>query len=245
MNAASTQDDEPSEPGFVLTGAKGALVGFALASLLLAAGYLVVGGREEPQEKGQASSYVHTMPSLSSLREAEATRPERPTDPAKVEKRAPSTAPALAPAPAPAPPLAPAPAARPSPAPDPPAAAPAGKPLAELTPPAQPPAQAKPEVPVAAPTKPSKKPGTREEKRGPWVINVASVQSKANAQQTLDLLKKGGYDAYIDEAQQNGNLWHRVRVGFFPSREEARRAAEELSHKYGIQGPWLAQQPKE
>ena len=117
--------------------------------------------------------------------------------------------------------------------------------MPDVTPPAQPPAQAKPEIPVAAPTKPSKKPATQEKKAGPWVINVASVQSKANAQHVLDRLKKGGYNAYIDEAQQDGTLWHRVRVGFFPSKEEARRTAQEISQSYGLQGPWLAEQPQE
>ena len=191
--------DEVSEPRVVFTGAKGAILAFAVTALMLAAIYLVVGGKEEAQKKGQAAGYLHTMPSLSSLR----------------------------------------------PPPDPPAPAPAGKPMPNVTLPAQPPAQAEPEIPAAPSPKQNKKPGTPTKEGRPWVINVASVQSKANAQHVLDRLKKGGYNAYIDEAQQDGTLWHRVRVGFFPSREEARRTAQEISQSYGLQSPWLAEQPQE
>jgi cell division septation protein DedD len=219
MNAPAAHD-EPSEPGFVSMGAKGAGLAFALTAVLLAALYLLVGGKEKPREEGQADSYRRTMPSLSSYQKRQSTKPGSRSTAPRVEKPLPSPAPktihAL----------------------DPPASALADKPQAEVTPTAQPPRLAKPEIPVAPSPKENKKPETQGKEGRPWVINVASVESKADAQRVVDNLKKNGHNAYIIESDQKGNLWYRVRVGFFQSIEEADLIGQQISRRYGFQSPW-------
>jgi cell division septation protein DedD len=76
-------------------------------------------------------------------------------------------------------------------------------------------------------------------------MQFASGLSKTASQHVVDQLKKGGYDAYVMETEVKGKVWYRVRVGFFPSREEARRVAREITRSYGLQSPWLARQPQE
>jgi len=221
--------DEVAEPRFVFMGAKGAILAFAVTALMLAAIYLVVGGKEEAREPRQTGTNLQTMLSLSALDAVEAE---------KHPKSAPSTSRVGEPVP-------PSPEPQKNAAPTPPPSAPGGIASEAGIRPSNPAENTDPGIPAAPSPKQNKKPGTPAKEGRPWAINVASVQSKTNAQHVLDRLKKGGYNAYIDEAQQDGTLWHRVRVGFFPSREEARRTAQEISQSYGLQSPWLAEQPQE
>ncbi len=79
----------------------------------------------------------------------------------------------------------------------------------------------------------------------PWALNIASFPSIIEAQTLTGKLKKAGYDAYITEFMKNGVRWHRVRVGFYYTRNEAAVAAKVIGKKLHLQSPWIVKAEKE
>jgi len=71
-------------------------------------------------------------------------------------------------------------------------------------------------------------------------LNIASVTSLSEAQNLAGKLKKGGYNAYIASFTKDSVRWHRVRVGFFASRDEATRAGKTIQSKFRVDKPWIA-----
>ena len=71
-------------------------------------------------------------------------------------------------------------------------------------------------------------------------LNIASFTSLSEAQGLAGKLKKGGYNAYIASFTKNSIRWHRVRVGFFASRDEAARASKAIQSKFHVEKPWIA-----
>jgi cell division septation protein DedD len=75
--------------------------------------------------------------------------------------------------------------------------------------------------------------------RKPWAVNVASFSSLREAQLLASALRSSGYGAYITGFAKDGIDWHRVRVGFFTTRDEAARAGKAISSKYDVEAPWV------
>ena len=50
----------------------------------------------------------------------------------------------------------------------------------------------------------------------------------------MDGLRKLGFDAYIQKTRPGIKLWYRVRIGAFNSRDEAKKAADEINSKTGV-----------
>jgi septal ring-binding cell division protein DamX len=73
-----------------------------------------------------------------------------------------------------------------------------------------------------------------------WALNIASFPSLSEAQGLAGKLKKGGYNAYVAGFSKDSVKWHRVRVGFFASRDEAARAAKSIQAKFRVDKPWIA-----
>ncbi|MBI2399568.1 MAG: SPOR domain-containing protein [Deltaproteobacteria bacterium] len=73
-----------------------------------------------------------------------------------------------------------------------------------------------------------------------WALNIASFPSLSEAQSLAGKLKKGGYNAYIAGFTRDSFKWHRVRVGFFASRDEASKAAAAIQSKFRVDKPWIA-----
>ena len=71
-------------------------------------------------------------------------------------------------------------------------------------------------------------------------LNIASFTSLSEAQGLAGKLKKGGYNAYISSFTKDSIRWHRVRVGFFASRDEAARTGKTSQSKYHVEKPWIA-----
>lgn len=71
-------------------------------------------------------------------------------------------------------------------------------------------------------------------------LNVASFSSLSEAQSLAGKLKKAGYNAYITSFLKDSTRWHRVRVGFFSSRDEATRTARAIQSKFRVEKPWIA-----
>jgi DedD protein len=61
--------------------------------------------------------------------------------------------------------------------------------------------------------------------KGPYFVQVAAVTDRAAAAATAERLGRQGLSAATVSAVVNGRTWYRVRVGSFPSREAAERAA--------------------
>ena len=60
-----------------------------------------------------------------------------------------------------------------------------------------------------------------EAKTNIWSVQVNSYPDAKSASELIDRLKNKGYNAFVTEANVNGKIWYRVRVGRFASREEA------------------------
>lgn len=73
-----------------------------------------------------------------------------------------------------------------------------------------------------------------------WALNIASFPSLSEAQSLAGKLKKGGYNAYVAGFTKDSFKWHRVRVGFFSSRDEAAKAAASIQSKFRVDKPWIA-----
>lgn len=73
-----------------------------------------------------------------------------------------------------------------------------------------------------------------------WVLNIASFPSISEAQTLATKLKKAGYKAYVVKFTRDSVDWHRVRVGFYASREEAVKNGKSIKTKFGLDEPWVA-----
>tara|TARA_B100000029_G_scaffold515208_1_gene621143 strand:+ start:43285 stop:44106 length:822 start_codon:yes stop_codon:yes gene_type:complete len=73
-----------------------------------------------------------------------------------------------------------------------------------------------------------------------FTIQFYSESSLAQSKHRLDELIKLGFDAYIQKAyfQDKDELWYRVRVGTFNSKEEAKKAAIEIKRLSGLES-WV------
>jgi len=47
-------------------------------------------------------------------------------------------------------------------------------------------------------------------------------------------LKKNGYSAYIASSESSGKTWHKVRLGTFSSKEDARKEAARIEKNEGM-----------
>jgi len=159
-------------------------------------------------------------------------------------------------------PASPEPTDTPKTVPDKPAAKPAAKP-AQATPPkpAQTTAPAKPadkpeDKPAPAPDKPAdqpaaaspvEKPGTAEIS-DKWVVNIYSTPDATESLRLLSTLlgQDVGGRVYASEAILEGRLQHRIRVGFFDTKEEAEAVGLKIKEDFKLYAtPWAVRPIKE
>jgi cell division protein FtsN len=69
-----------------------------------------------------------------------------------------------------------------------------------------------------------------------YTVQVASLQDETKAQQTVERLIKGGYDAYYEKVQIRGKTWYRVRCGKFATKNEGDDYAKRLVGETGLKG---------
>lgn len=79
----------------------------------------------------------------------------------------------------------------------------------------------------------------------PWAINVASFPSLAEAQTLAGALRKEGFKSYITDFSKDSVRWHRVRVGFFKTRESAEIAGRKIAGRFNVQSPWIVKPSKD
>ena len=68
---------------------------------------------------------------------------------------------------------------------------------------------------------------------GRFTIQIYSESTLREAEEKIDGLRKLGFDAYIQKIRPGIKLWYRVRIGAFNSRDEAKKAADEVNSKTG------------
>jgi DedD protein len=66
----------------------------------------------------------------------------------------------------------------------------------------------------------------------PFNIQIDAAMDHANAEQMTARLQKLGYRAFMVPTAIGGQTWYRVRIGPYPSQEEASAAEQELRAKY-------------
>jgi len=71
-------------------------------------------------------------------------------------------------------------------------------------------------------------------REGGWTVQVNAYPEEKSAQRLVERLKEKGYDAYMVVSNVKGRTWHRVRVGKFATRDEAKKAQEELQTKENL-----------
>jgi len=74
---------------------------------------------------------------------------------------------------------------------------------------------------------------------GQWAINVASYVSKEDAAEYTKKIQDAGYNAYMVEFSQKEILWHRLRIGFYSTRDDAKRVAQQVSQQFQIDDVWV------
>ena len=72
--------------------------------------------------------------------------------------------------------------------------------------------------------------------KGGYTLQLASLEDKRRAEETMRKLIKRGYDAYFYEVQVRGKSWYRVRSGRFPTREEAEEFAGRVFRETKLKG---------
>jgi DedD protein len=70
--------------------------------------------------------------------------------------------------------------------------------------------------------------------KGPYAVQVAALTDRQAATATAERLKAQGLPAATVAATSKGKTWYRLRVGTFPSREAAARAAGLLHAELGL-----------
>jgi septal ring-binding cell division protein DamX/nucleoid DNA-binding protein len=74
--------------------------------------------------------------------------------------------------------------------------------------------------------------------KGDFTVQISSWASKSKANAQVASLEKEGFSAFIEEADVAGRVWHRVRIGRYPTVREASEAAAHLRSVLG-DGFWV------
>lgn len=72
-----------------------------------------------------------------------------------------------------------------------------------------------------------------------WVINLASLQRKVDAEHFVVRANSKGISAEINQVTVRGKKYWRVQVPGFSSAEEARTQVDEVQHKLGLKDVWI------
>jgi DedD protein len=80
------------------------------------------------------------------------------------------------------------------------------------------------------------------DKKGSWVIQVASLGNEQTAADLKNKLRKAGFAAFIEKAEVRGKQYYRVRVGPNKSRASAERAASKLRNQQKLE-TFIQRQP--
>ena len=77
---------------------------------------------------------------------------------------------------------------------------------------------------------------------GPWVINLASLSGKHDAERFMAKAKSRGIAADLNQVTVKGKEFWRVQVPGYPTADEAKAAAKLIKEKLGLVGIWVVKQ---
>jgi cell division septation protein DedD len=103
-------------------------------------------------------------------------------------------------------------------------------------------AQATAAAAVASPkpqTLASEHPAKREAPANAWSVQAMATTDKPLAHDWLQKLKTKGYEAFVIDAEINGNTWHRLRIGTFDTRQDAENLRAALIAKEGFHDAYV------
>jgi cell division septation protein DedD len=72
--------------------------------------------------------------------------------------------------------------------------------------------------------------------KGGYTLQLASLEEKSKAEETMKKLINRGYDAYFYEVKVRGKTWYRVRSGRFATRDEAEEFAGKIFKETKMKG---------
>ena len=91
---------------------------------------------------------------------------------------------------------------------------------------------------AAAPKAATAKPIQRH--NGPWVVNLLSVSSRAEARREIKRLKKMDIHAEIQTAKVRQHTWYRIQVTGFASSAKAQDFGDRIAVQTGLKDAWAA-----
>lgn len=103
------------------------------------------------------------------------------------------------------------------------------------------PATAATEARIASPAVPSSVPAAAAADAG-WWVNVASPTSRKEADAIAAAVRRAGYPVYVYPVLVRERHHYRVRVGAYPTRDEAGRIAEALGTRFARALPWVGRE---
>jgi len=101
-------------------------------------------------------------------------------------------------------------------------------------------AKAKPKSRTIAKAKSPDKPASQPSQGGPWVVNLLSVTSRAEAGRERKRLDKMGIKTEVRSVDVRGQTWYRIRVTGFASAADAQDFGDRTAVQTGLKGAWAA-----
>lgn len=83
------------------------------------------------------------------------------------------------------------------------------------------------------------KPVVKIDPKKSYIVNVASFNGRAKADEIMGILAKRGDNVYMTEFAKDGKDWYRVRVGFFTSFSKASAYAKKVSAHPDMKDAWV------
>lgn len=77
-------------------------------------------------------------------------------------------------------------------------------------------------------------PTVKSEPEESWSVQFGAFLEEPNAKEMLEQLDRKGCDARIDEEEQDGQRWYRVRLGELPARAAAESLAAQVTESSGL-----------
>ena len=74
---------------------------------------------------------------------------------------------------------------------------------------------------------------------GEWAVNMMSLQNTEAANKLQQVLNDAGFATEIQQVQVNDQIWLRLRIEGFVSRQDASSFASTINNQFGIQRPWV------
>ncbi len=90
-------------------------------------------------------------------------------------------------------------------------------------------------APAAVPT-----PLPRTAMKGDWSVQVSATRDPRTADEVLRRLKSKGYDAFVLKVRRRGETFYRVRVGHYPTLEDAQQVVSRLRRESGVPEAFVA-----